>query len=146
MKSKDDRAVEMMAAGANCAQAVLCAFCDELGLEKGKAFKLATGFGAGMGRKQEVCGAVTGGIMALGLRHGMAEEGDKEAKEATYRLTRELMARFTSEFGSFLCRELLPGCDLSTQAGHDKYKEEGLSEKVCRPAVRGAIRIVKELL
>ena len=146
MKGKEDAAVKMMIAGANCAQSVLCNFCEELGLEKGRAQKLASGFGAGMGREQEICGAVTGGIMAIGLKHGQSHEGDKEAKERTYRLTRELMARFASEFGSCLCRELLPGCDLASEEGQKKYREENWAEKVCRPCVRGAVRILEEIL
>ena len=145
MKSRGDAAVEMMIAGDNCAQAVLCAFSAEFGLDRRKALGLASGFGAGMGRRQEVCGAVTGGIMAIGLKHGSAREGDKEAKEQTYRLVRELMARFAAEYGSCLCRELL-GLDLSSEEGQKKYKEAGLADKVCRPCVRGAVRILEEIL
>ncbi len=146
MLNRSEKATAMMIAGGNCAQSVLCAFCEELGLEEGRAVKLAAGFGAGMARKQEVCGAVTGGIMAIGLKHGASHESDKEAKETVYRLTRELMAHFEAEFGSCLCRALLPGCDLATAAGHAKYKEDGLAEKVCRPCVRGAVRILEEIL
>lgn len=146
MKSKSDSAVEMMAAGGNCAQAVLCVFCEGLGLKREKALKLASGFGAGMGRKQEVCGAVSGGIMAIGLKHGQEHEGDKEAKELAYRLTRELMARFEAEFGSCLCRVLLGGCELSSENGQTQYREQGLSERICRPCVRGAVRILEDIL
>ena len=146
MKSKSDAAVELMAAGGNCAQAVLSVFCRELGLEKVRALKIASGFGAGLAREQEVCGAVTGGIMAIGLKHGQEREGDKEAKETTYRLTRELMARFRSEFGSCRCLDLLKGCDLKTEAGQKRYADEGFSEKVCRPCVGGAVRFLEDIL
>ncbi len=146
LKSRSDIAVELMNAGGNCAQAVLCAFCEEAGLEKRIALKLAAGFGAGMGRNQEVCGAVTGSIMAIGLKHGQEREDDKEAKETAYRLTRELMDRFKSEFGSCRCLELLRGCDLKTEAGQKRFGEEGLLEKVCHPCVRGAVRILENIL
>jgi len=53
----------------NCSQAVLHAFRDEAGLDEDLALKIATGLGAGKGRKREVCGAVTGGIVVLGLHH-----------------------------------------------------------------------------
>jgi C_GCAxxG_C_C family probable redox protein len=145
MKSREESAVVTMIAGGNCAQAVLCAFAGELGLGKGMALKLASGFGAGMGRRQEVCGAVTGGIMAIGLRHGPARVADREAKERVYGLTRQLLARFAGEFGSCRCRDLL-GLDLLTDGGQKRYKEEDLAEKVCRPCVRGAVRLVAELL
>jgi C_GCAxxG_C_C family probable redox protein len=139
-------AVGVMAAGGNCAQAVLGVFCEESGLDPKKAMMLAGGFGAGMARRQEVCGAVAGGIMVIGLRHGPESAGDGEAKERTYRLTRDLMSRFAAERGSCLCSELLSGCDLATAAGQKKYNEEGLSEKICRPCVRAAVRILEEIL
>ena len=146
MKSKSDTAVGVMIAGGNCAQAVLSAFCPEWGLDKTMALKIAGGFGAGMARVQEVCGAVTGGIMAIGLKHGQEREDDKEAKETTYRLTRELMARFKSEFRSCRCLDLLGGCDLKTEVGQKRFGDEGLLEKVCHPCVRGAVRILEDIL
>ncbi len=146
MKSKSDAAVSVMAAGANCAQSVLSVFCRDLGLEKGMALKIASGFGAGMAREQEVCGAVTGGIMAIGLKHGQERENDKQAKETTYRLTRELITRFHSEFASCRCLDLLQGCDLKTEAGQKRFADEGLLEKVCYPCVRGAVRILEDIL
>jgi C_GCAxxG_C_C family probable redox protein len=143
---KGEAAAAMMAGNWNCAQSVLGVFCVDLGLERETAMKLASGFGAGMARRQDVCGAVSGAIMAIGLKHGQAREDDKEAKEKAYRLSREAMERFQAEFGSCLCRELIPGIDLTTAAGHQRYKAEGWSEKVCRPCVRFAVRILEEIL
>ena len=146
MKSKNETAAAMVAGSWNCAQSVLGVFCSELGLDRGTAMKLASGFGAGMGRKQEVCGAVSGAIMVIGLRHGQAREDDNAAKETAYRLSREVMDRFQTEFGSCLCRELLPGLDLATEAGHQRYKAEGWSEKICQPCVRFAVRVLEDIL
>ena len=64
-----EQAVSKFAEGYNCAQSVLFSFCDDLGMDKDKALKIACGFGAGMGRKEEVCGAVTGGIMVIGAKY-----------------------------------------------------------------------------
>lgn len=136
----------MVAGNWNCAQSVLGVFCADLGLDRETAMKLASGFGAGMARRQEVCGAVSGAIMAIGMKHGQAREDDKAAKEAAYRLSREVMDRFQAEFGSCLCRELLPGIDLTTEAGHQRYKAEGWSEKICRPCVRFAVGTLEEIL
>jgi C_GCAxxG_C_C family probable redox protein len=83
---------------------VLDAFRDEAGLDEDLALKIATGSGVGMGRKQEVCGAVTGGILVLGLRYGRGNTGDHLATDLTYLRTRELMDRFTAQHGSYLCR------------------------------------------
>jgi C_GCAxxG_C_C family probable redox protein len=146
MKDKSAAAASMVAGSWNCAQSVLGVFCDELGFDKETAMKLASGFGAGMARRQEVCGAVSGAIMVVGLKHGQAREDDKAAKETAYRLSRVVLDRFQAEFGSCLCRELLPGLDLATEAGHQRYKAEGWSEKICQPCVRFAVRLLEEIL
>lgn len=146
MKEKnDDAAVALMDAGGNCAQAVLFALAAGLGLDEATALKLASGFGAGLGRRQEICGAVTGAVMAIGLKHGQERPGDMEAKERAYALTRELMDRFRAEFGSCRCRDLLR-VDLLTAEGQQQYKEMNLGERVCRPCVRGAVRILEAIL
>ncbi|MCX6556232.1 MAG: C-GCAxxG-C-C family protein [Candidatus Aminicenantes bacterium] len=146
MKNKSEEAVAMMVEGFNCAQSVLSVFCEDFHLDRPTALKLATGFGAGMANQQEICGAVTGAIMAIGLKHGRSHASDLEAKEQTYFLTRELMASFKAKFGSCYCRELLPGIDLATAAGHALYKEKNLAEKVCRPCVAEAVRILENIL
>jgi C_GCAxxG_C_C family probable redox protein len=68
MSARSQKAVEKFLSGYNCAQSVLYSFCDDLRFDGDAALRLACGFGAGMGRKQEVCGAVSGGIIAIGLR------------------------------------------------------------------------------
>lgn len=145
LKSKGDAAVSLMNAGGNCAQAVLGAFSETLGLERGAALRIASGFGAGLARSQEICGAVAGAVMVIGLKHGQARPEDKEAKEKAYALTRELMARFAVAHGSCLCRDLL-GVDLLTDEGQRQYREGDLGNRVCRPCVRGAIRILEAIL
>lgn len=146
MTDRSGTAAAMVAGNWNCAQSVLGVFCADLGLDRETAMKLASGFGAGMARRQEVCGAVSGAVMVIGLKHGQAREDDKAAKETAYRLSRELMERFQVEFGSCLCRELLPGLDLATAAGHERYKAEGWSERVCRPCVRFAVHLLENIL
>ena len=146
MKNKSESAVEMMIAGYNCAQSVLSVFCEDLNFDKDMALKLATGFGAGMARKQEICGAVTGGIMAIGLRRGQGCEGDKAAKELTFSLTWEFMERFSAKYGSCLCRVLLDGCDLQSESGRIFYKENDLCGKICRPCVADAVGFLEALL
>ncbi len=82
-------ALERFTGGYNCAQSVTSAFCDELSIAKDLALKAACGFGAGMGRKGEVCGAVTGGIMVIGALYGKGETGGHSALETTYSPCRE---------------------------------------------------------
>ena len=135
----------MMAAGYNCAQSVLGVFCEDLNFDRDSALKLATGFGSGMARRQEVCGAVTGGIMALGLKFGFGLGMEQSAREKTYLLAGEFMKRFGDKYGSCLCRDLLDGCDLMSESGRNFYRENDLSGKICRPCVAAAVRILEDI-
>src|SRR5512135_1050051 len=104
--TKSEKAISKFTDGYNCAQSVFYAFCEDLQLDSDIALKMACGFGGGMGRKGEVCGAVTGGIMALGTRYGRGEHEGWTAAETTYARTRKFMSQFAEEHGSCLCREL----------------------------------------
>jgi C_GCAxxG_C_C family probable redox protein len=146
MNSLSENAVAKLLEGYNCAQAILYASCDRLPLDKDTALRLACGLGAGMGRKEEVCGAVTGGILALGLKHGRGEREDRSRTEATYAKTREFMDRFEAKHGSCICRELLGGCDLLTEDGQRYYKANDLLHITCAPCVRTAGAILENLL
>jgi C_GCAxxG_C_C family probable redox protein len=145
MRTRTDIATTRFLSGYNCAQAVLDAFHDEAGLDEDLALKIATGLGAGMGRKQEVCGAVTGGILVLGLRHGRGSTGDRSATELTYLRTRELMDRFAARHGSCLCRQLLQGYDLSTEDGLRRAKADDMLNKVCQPCVQTVVEILERV-
>jgi len=141
---KAQLAVDKFAEGYNCAQSVVFAFCDECGIGGDAALKVSCGFGGGMGRKQEVCGAVTGGIMVLGLRHGRGTQDGRPVTEDLYRMTREFMDAFAVRNGSYLCRDLT-GCDLTTEEGQRRFKEDGLLEKVCKQCVRSAAEMLEKM-
>ncbi|HNY51353.1 MAG TPA: C-GCAxxG-C-C family protein [Smithella sp.] len=143
---RSEQAVAKFVSGYNCAQSVLFAFCEDIGLDKNEALKITCGFGAGMGRKEEVCGAVTGGIMAIGLKHGRGENETQKATEITYAKVRELMNLFSEKHGSYLCRQLLNGCDLSNDEGHKLYLANDYRNKVCKPCVQSVVEIVEEIM
>ncbi len=99
-----------------------------------------------MGRKEEVCGAVTGGILVLGMRYGRGSKDDKSATELTYLKTRELMDKFIEKFGTFICRKLLNGCELMTDDGQKYFKENDLLNKTCAPCVQSVVGIVENIM
>lgn len=102
------KAVELFLSGRNCSQAVLLAFNDLTGLDDQTALRLSSPFGGGIGRMREVCGAVSGMYMVLGLLYGYEEPGEKDAnKKALYKDVQALAEKFRSECGSILCREIL---------------------------------------
>ncbi len=105
--TKAETAEKLFAEGANCAQAVVGAFAEECGLELNAAFKIASGFGAGVGRSREVCGAVSGMVMVLNMLYGSEDISDKNAKDAHYDLIQQALNKFKSECGSIVCRVLL---------------------------------------
>ena len=146
MKSKNQVAVEKFLAGYNCAQSVLYAYGPPLGLDGETALKVATGLGAGIGRRGEVCGALTGGILVLGLKYGRGGQQDRSATEETYQKTLELMARFEKRHGSCLCRVLLDDCDLRTAEGQRFFKEHDLLHKTCVGCVQTVVEGLAEIL
>ena len=146
MKTKNEVAMEKFLAGYNCAQSVLYAFGPELGLDGEISLKLATGLGAGMGRRGEVCGAVTGGILALGLKYGRGSRQERSATEGTYQKTLDLMARFEQRHGSCLCRVLLDGCGLRTVEGQRYFKEHDLLHKTCMGCVQSVVETLAQIV
>ena len=146
MNTNAETASEKFLSGYNCAQSVLWTFAQRFSLDPDTALKIACGFGAGMGRRQEVCGAVTGGIMALGLKYGRGEGQDRTATEQAYAKTQELMRRFEAAHGTCNCRLLLGGCDLATAKGRDVFKERDLQRQICDPCVRTVAAILEGLV
>jgi C_GCAxxG_C_C family probable redox protein len=139
-----DAAAAAFSQGLSCSQAVLSVYADEHGLSPDAAAKIAAGFGGGMGRMAQTCGAVTGAYMVIGLKHGTAT-GDPAAKEKTYLLVRAFAERFRAKNGALACRDLL-GCDISTPDGLEKMKSLGLHGKVCTQLVRDACELLDEML
>lgn len=101
------RAAELFLNGYNCAQAITVAFCDVTGLDEDFSARMASSFGGGMGRMREVCGAVSGMLMVVGLVYGYDSCDDDAAKKAHYTLVQELAGQFREQVGSIVCREIL---------------------------------------
>jgi C_GCAxxG_C_C family probable redox protein len=143
MSSRIEVATERFSQGFNCAQAVFSTYAPLLKVEEENALRISTGFGAGMGRLQETCGAVTGAIMAIGCRHGMVDPSDSATKETAYAQVQDFARRFRELHGTTSCKKLL-GCDLTTADGRKQFNEKGLLKAVCTPCVRDACKILEE--
>jgi len=142
IESKIENAVECFNNGFNCAQAVFSTYCEQLGLDKETALKISCGFGGGMGRLGETCGAVSGAYLLIGLKYGMYLKDDGAAKEKTYELVGEFSRLFKERNKTTICRELL-GVDLL--AGDKRTASERV-KSICPKMVRDAAEIVEELL
>ena len=144
--TRAEKAALIHASGSSCAQAVFAAFAEDLGLDEGTAQRIASGLGAGYGRLQLTCGAVSGGVLALGLALGNARGEEQDRKEAAYAASRELVEAAAAEFGASDCKALLRGADLRTDEGKARVKAEGLSGLVCQPIVKRCVELVEERL
>ncbi len=142
--TRAEQAMAYFQDGLNCSQSVCLAFAEQFGIERDTALKFAAGFGGGIGRMAETCGAVTGAVMALGLKYGFTQ-GSPEAKTAMYAHVQQFAERFTERYHSMFCRELL-GYDISIHEEHEKAKQEKLFTTRCPEFVRAAVEIVEEML
>ena len=100
------QAAEYFEGGYNCAQAVAAAFSDVTGIPADKSARMVSGFGGGMGRMREVCGAVSGMVFVLSTLYGY-EAPDQDAQMATYTTVQGVAQKFREKAGSIICRELL---------------------------------------
>jgi len=140
-----EKAISSFRGDFNCAQSVFSSYATQYGLDKDTALKLSTGFGGGMGRMQNTCGAVSGAFMVIGLRYGMGINSDREARDKTYEVVREFTNRFQKIHGSINCKELL-GCDISTLEGREYYNQNDFFEKKCLEYVKDSAKILEEIL
>lgn len=102
-----EKAKHLFEEGYNCAQAVVGAFEEEIGLSHEAAMRLASSFGGGIGGMRSVCGTVSGMMMVAGLLYGYDAPDDRAGKIAHYARVRELADAFRAEHGSIICAELL---------------------------------------
>ena len=101
MSKYSDRAIELFMEGKNCSQAVFAAFAPDLGLSEEMALAVSIGLGGGVGRMREVCGAISGSAMVVGLKYPQYD------KAQVYKLVRLIMEEFRKTNHSIVCKELL---------------------------------------
>jgi len=107
LEKRTEQALTYFNDGYNCSQAVFMAYSDLYNMDKELAAKISSSFGGGMGRLREVCGAVTGMFMVLGLHYPAIDVKDKAAKTTNYAAVQRTAAEFKQEMGSFICADLL---------------------------------------
>ncbi len=129
--------------GYNCAQAVLLAFAEVLGIDDVFALKLASSFGGGMGRLREVCGAVSAMFMIAGLLQGYTEPNNDEIKAQHYKLIQNLGNEFKSRCGSIICRELLGLPDGADSPIPSKRTDEYYQQRPCENCIKTAAEIIE---
>lgn len=137
-----DKAEEYFCNNFNCSQAVFTSFATELGLDEKLALKISTQFGGGA-RKGEMCGAVSGALMVLGLKYGHCHAEDMEEKGKAYQIAENFMNKFIEKQGTVVCRELL-GYDISKTEDMERIKELNLFKTICPKVIRCATELVEQ--
>ena len=143
--SRAEEAKKQFEKGFSCAPAVLSTYSEQLGLEKALALKIACGFGGGIGRMGRTCGAVTGAVMVIGLKHGQVNLADEESRQETHKLIKKFIDKFTALHGSIECRELI-GYDLSDSAELKLARENEVFQNKCPSFVYDSVRILEDVL
>lgn len=131
--SRKEKAVEYYRNGYNCAQAVICAYCDLWQADTDTVYRLSESYGGGMGQLGEVCGAVTGMFSAVGLKNSAGLKEPGTTKKSTYGMVKELAAEFKDKHNTIYCRDLL--------ADESRPKQE-----ICEGCVADACDIIEKYL
>jgi C_GCAxxG_C_C family probable redox protein len=142
---KQEHALKYFRNKFNCSQAVFTVFGKDYGLSEDDCLKVSCAFGGGMGRQQLTCGAVTGALMAIGLKYGKAFNDPEDKKQETYSKTREFFNRFTELNGSVNCRVLLEGLDMNNPNDHKIIMERKLFDLKCEKYVADAVKMVEKI-
>jgi len=132
--------------GYNCAQSVVLAFSDQYDLPGEVAVKVVSGFGGGMGRLREVCGAVTGMFFVLSLKNGYTDPQDSQGKAEHYTRIRELAADFEETNHSIICRELLGLTVKNEEPTPEERTEEYYNKRPCEELIGQAAALLEEYL
>lgn len=139
-----DRAKELFLSGLNCSQSVFVAFSPLTGLDAQTAKKVSIGLGGGVGRMREVCGAVSGAAMVLGMLCGGENADDKAS---AYKTIQQFCAEFKNENGYIVCRQLL-GLDESVKetAVPEARTPQYYKKRPCAELVYRAAQILEQMI
>ena len=139
------QAVRNFAQGCNCAQSVLLAYADVLGLTQEQAAMVSVGFGGGIGRLRDNCGAFSAAVMLCGALEG-PQGADADVRTDVYRRVQLTHARFLEKTGSISCAELLNRKPGTEGVAPDARTAEYYAKRPCVGIVRAACQVIDEQL
>ena len=143
--TKAEEGVDLFNQGFICSQAVLSVFAPDHGLDRDMALRIAQGFGEGIARTDDICGAVSGAVIVIGLRYGGTQAEDSAAREKTYAVVGEFIREFKERNGTVACTPLL-GYNLSDPRQVAEAKERKVVPARCPGFVRDAVRLLEKVL
>lgn len=145
MTEREKQAVHNFAQGHNCAQSVLMAYADVLGLTQEQAAMISVGFGGGMGRLRLHCGAFSAAVMLAGVIEG--EDGaKKEHRPQTYARVQEIYRQFVAKNGTVSCAELLGRAGVPENPTPEERTPEYYAKRPCARIIRSACQLIDGML
>ena len=130
MKSIKEEVVELFKEKYNCCQAIFLPYSKLFGIDRETALKMSSGFGGGIARMGETCGAINGAVMVLGLKYGFTNNKDIEQKEKLNEIVREFVKKFKDYHKNIYCRNLLTEDEGVTHKMHSD-KCASIVEEIC---------------
>ena len=143
MTARETKALQYFAAGDNCAQAVLKAYCEVAGLTMEQAAMVAVGFGGGIGRLRQNCGAFSTAVMLCGAMHG-PDGADAANRTQVYARVQQVYRRFQEELGTVCCGELIGR--KAEQPVPEERTPAYYASRPCARVILQACRIIEEQL
>jgi len=131
--TKKELAIELHDKKYNCAQAVACAFAEEVGVDMETLFRACEGFGLGMGGMSGTCGAISGAIMLASFKNSDGNIDNPGTKASTYQLSKAILEKFADKNQATRCRDL-------------KGVDTGTMLRSCPGCIEDAVEIVQEVL
>ena len=145
MSKREEQAVQNFLDGCNCAQSVLLAYADVLGLTQEQAAMVAVGHGGGMGRLRLHCGAFSAAVMLAGVMEG--EDGaKKEHRPETYARVQEIHRQFLERNGTISCAELLGMVGVPEDPTPEERTPEYYAKRPCARNIASACEMIDGML
>lgn len=145
MVKREEKAAAYFLSGTNCAQAVLMAYADLLGLTEDQAAMVAVSHGGGMGRLRLHCGAFSAAVMLAGVIEG-PDGAKKEHRPQTYARVQEIHRRFVEVNGTISCAELLGRAGVPENPTPEERTPEYYRKRPCERVIRSACNIIDAML
>lgn len=143
---KKEEVLESFMEGFDCCQVVFHYWAKKLGMDEELAYRISTGFGAGM-LQGETCGAIIGAYMSLGLKYGYSESSEKgqEKKQISIEKNAQFRKKLLEKYSSTMCKELLEA-DFSISEGRKMIEEKQIMTTFCPKLVADVIEILEDVM
>lgn len=142
---KKEKALYDFDHGYNCSQAVIGSFCEEFGMTREQAVKIAVAFGGGVGRQGKMCGCVSGALMILGLRYGDHTIGNSEQRIKNYEFAKTFCSCFIEKHGALDCREIIK-YNLDNLEEREQAQKENAFKNKCSQVVAQTVELLERFI